>query len=190
MSNEPFVEVPTLETERLILRAITVADAPALFSIFGDAEVTRFYDLETFTTIDEAEALARQFASTQAAGRGLRWGIQPRGQSQLIGTVGFNDWAQASRRCGLGYDLARSQWGSGLVPEALRAILAHGFVTLGLNRIEAFVMQGNDRSMRLLRKLGFREEGILRQRGAWKGRFHDLTLFALLQSEYFANQEV
>ncbi len=180
--------VPTLETDRLILRPITSADAPALLALFGDDEVTQFYDLDTFTTIEHAETLVKQHATIQAAGRGLRWGIEEKGRPQLIGTAGFNEWAKGARRGGLGYDLARAHWGRGLVPEALRAILAYGFGEMNLNRIEAFVMRGNDRSMQLLRSLGFREEGILRERGAWKGGFHDLTLFALLKAEYASHE--
>jgi RimJ/RimL family protein N-acetyltransferase len=178
--------VPTLETAQLVLRPITVVDAPALLALFGDAEVTRFYDLETFTTLEQAKELVQKFAAMHEAGRGRRWGIQPKEGTELIGTVGFNDWAQVAHRGGIGYDLRPTHWGRGFVAEALRAILKYGFEEMRLNRVEAFVMRGNERSMSLLRKLGFAEEGVLRERGAWKGGFHDLTLFSLLKSEYAA----
>lgn len=181
--------VPTLETRQLLLRPITPADAPALLSLFGDPEVTRFYDLETFTTLEQAKGLIEKLTASHAAGRGRRWGIQAKdGSEQLVGTVGFNDWAPTARRAGLGYDLRPTHWGRGLVAEALRAILKHGFEEMGLNRVEAFVMRGNERSVRLLGKLGFCEEGVLRERGVWKGGFHDLTLLSLLKSEYLASE--
>jgi ribosomal-protein-alanine N-acetyltransferase len=180
--------VPMLETARLVLRPITTADAPALLSLFGDKDVTRFYDLETFTSVEQAEALVQKLAAVHEAGRGRRWGMQPKTETELVGTVGFNEWARAARRGGLGYDLRSTHWGRGLVAEALLAILKYGFEEMDLNRVEAFVMRGNERSMKLLRKLGFSEEGVLRERGAWKGGFHDLTLFSLLKSEYVARE--
>ncbi len=176
--------VPRLETARLVLREITPADAPALHAVFGDAQVTEHYDLETFTSQAQALALIEQFASVQRAGKGVRWAIERKHEPGLIGTCGFNEWARVSRRGGLGYDLARAHWGQGLVGEAVGAVLAHGFGAMALHRIEAFVMRGNQRSVRLLRRHGFSEEGVLRERGAWKGQFHDLRLFSLLAHEY------
>jgi ribosomal-protein-alanine N-acetyltransferase len=63
-------------------------------------------------------------------------------------------------------------------------MIQYGFEGLGLNRIEAFVMPENLASMNALRKLGFREEGVLREYGFWKGQFVDLKCFSLLKREY------
>ncbi len=67
--------------------------------------------------------------------------------------------------------------------EALEAMLRFGFDAMSLNRIEADVTVGNDASVRVLEKLGFQREGLLRQRGYWKGSYHDLWLFSLLRDE-------
>jgi ribosomal-protein-alanine N-acetyltransferase len=68
--------------------------------------------------------------------------------------------------------------------EALRSIIGWGFHSLKLNRIEAMVMIENIASIKLLEKSGFLEEGILREYGFWKGKFHDLRLFSLLKKDY------
>jgi ribosomal-protein-alanine N-acetyltransferase len=68
--------------------------------------------------------------------------------------------------------------------EALTAVLNFGFKRLDLNRIEALVKPDNDASLGLLRKLGFREEGLLRQYGYWHGRYHDLAIYSILKSEW------
>ena len=67
--------VPRLETQRLILREITPADAEAIFHIFADDEVTRYYDLDTFTDIDQAHRLVARMADRFRSGQAMRWGI-------------------------------------------------------------------------------------------------------------------
>lgn len=64
------------------------------------------------------------------------------------------------------------------MPEALRAVIQYGFDVLQLHRIEALVMLGNEQSVRVLEKLGFSKEGVLREYGFWKNRFWDLQMFA------------
>jgi [ribosomal protein S5]-alanine N-acetyltransferase len=66
----------------------------------------------------------------------------------------------------------------------MRAVIRFGFKEMALNRVEADVTPGNEASVRVLRKLGFVEEGLLRQRAYWKGRYHDLRFFSLLRNEF------
>ena len=69
--------------------------------------------------------------------------------------------------------------------EALGAIIKFGFLTIGLNRIEALVMQENEGSIKLLERLGFHQEGILREFENWGDKGHvDLMMFSLLRSQY------
>jgi ribosomal-protein-alanine N-acetyltransferase len=67
--------------------------------------------------------------------------------------------------------------------EALQTMLAYGFSTLKLHRIEALVVPGNERSVRVLEKLGFQEEGVLRGYGFWNDKFWDLRCFSLLAGD-------
>ena len=83
----------------------------------------------------------------------------------------------------IGDDLGRDYWHQGYMSEALRAMLAYGFETLKLNRIEALVMPENEASATLLRRLGFSEEGVLREYAYFKGEYHDLRFFSLLRRE-------
>jgi [ribosomal protein S5]-alanine N-acetyltransferase len=174
---------PQLETKNLVLRRMYATDAEAVFQIFADDEITTFYDLDTFTHIDQATKLIERQADRFERKEGIRWGIARKGDNLIIGTCGYV-FVKPSFQAGLGYDLARSYWRQGLMTEALSAILRFGFERMELNRIQALVMLGNTASIHLLRKLRFEEEGILREYGFFKGKFHDLRCFSMLKKDY------
>lgn len=177
-----FAEFPEMETERLLLRSITPQDADAIFAIFADDEVTRYYDLYTFETIDEAAELIDYMDEAFETERQVRWGIARKQENRLLGTLGFV-WLR-EYRAEIGYDLARAHWGEGIMQEALTALLELAFDTLELNRIEALVIPGNRRSTTLLGRLGFRREGTLREYDHFKDKFQDLEMHALLRRDW------
>ena len=179
-----FATFPSLETENLVLRELRPADAPKVLELFSDPEVVRYYDLDLFSTIEEACRLVDRFVQRFEKRIGIRWAITERSSTgDLVGTCGYNLWIQPSHRGVLGYDLARTHWNRGIMTEALTAVLQLGFGKMALNRIEALVMSGNEASYRLLDKLGFQKEGTLRQYERVKGRFVDMEMFSILEEE-------
>jgi ribosomal-protein-alanine N-acetyltransferase len=177
--------VPRLTTPRLGLRALQADDAAALLEVLGDQRVTRYHSMPTLASLAEAQdALARVDQRFQT-GEMIRWAIQLRTQRRLIGTIGLLHVVAEHHRGELGYELAHRWWGQGLMPEAAAAVIDYGFTALGLHRIEAGVLVGNDASVRVLDKLGFREEGILRHYLFIKGCFHDVRWFGLLHPDNF-----
>jgi ribosomal-protein-alanine N-acetyltransferase len=184
---ELFNEFPQLETENLILRQIQLTDAEAMFKIFSDPSVTQYHDLDTATRIEQVQLLINRRAEFFKNGRRIRWGIARRTDNMIIGSCGYSHFGQASFRAELGYELAQAHWRKGVMTEALKVIVGFGFEEMRLNRIEAMVMLENIASIRLLEKLGFQEEGILREYGYWKGKFHDLKLFSRLKKDWLRN---
>ena len=172
--------VPELLTPRLRLRALQADDAPALLEVLGDEQVTRYHSMPTLSSLAEASDALAGVDQRFQAGEMIRWAIQPRTDRRLIGTVGLLHVVAEHRRGELGYELARRWWGRGLMPEAAAVVIGYGFTVLGLHRIEAGVLVGNDPSVRVLQKLGFQEEGTLRHYLYLKGRFHDVRWFGLL----------
>ncbi|MFQ5758897.1 MAG: GNAT family N-acetyltransferase, partial [Candidatus Bathyarchaeia archaeon] len=75
-------------------------------------------------------------------------------------------------------------WGQGIMTEALRAVLKHGFEKMELNRIQAIIDSKNTRSLKLVHRLGFKKEGVLRQRSYFNGQFLDDVCFSLLKKEW------
>lgn len=174
---------PVIETERLLLRQVVPEDAAAIYAILSDDEVTRYYDIETMTDPAQAAAMIRRMDQRYKRGESIRWGIVRKEDGALIGTCGYH-LRPVKFRAGIGYDLARAYWRQGYMFEAVHAVLDFGFETLEFNRVEAMVMVRNDASAGLLRKLGFAEEGILKEHAFFKGRYHDLRRFALLRREW------
>ncbi len=178
-----FTSFPEIETENLLLREILPADREAIFAIFSDPAVTRYYDLQTMRELREADELIDFFDESFELERAIRWGVARKTDDVLVGTCGYV-WLRQFRG-EIGYELSSRHWRQGIMHEALDAILEFGFDALDLNRIEALVMIDNVESSRLLRSLGFQEEGVLRQHDFFKGAFHDMRLYAILRSDYY-----
>lgn len=177
---------PQLETERLILRQFRLdeVDQMALFRIFSDSRVTRYYNLRTFTAPEEAWQLLRRRRDRFWQGRGIRWAITLKGSDEIIGSCGFNSLNKKKQTGELGYELARPFWQQGIMTEAVSTAVAYGLTMLSLCRIEAWVMPANRASANLLLKVGFQSEGVLEGKGYWDGSFHDLELFSLLAEQW------
>ena len=180
------VTIPLLETDHLILRALTPGDRAAVFSVFADPRVAVPTHIAPFTGIEQADELIAGFSGRFAAQGGIRWGLTLKEDDTLIGTAGFPSIDPATYRARIGYNLAYAYWGQGLATEAVRALVGLGFAQINLNRIEATTNLDNTGSMRVLSKVGFSEEGILRDYVYWRERgvFYDARLYAILRREY------
>lgn len=181
---EVFAAFPELMTPRLRLRQLRAADAGAMFSFLADEEVARTFGLETFTTQEDAQQRIQILNASFRNQAAIRWGLARREDDVLIGTCGYVYWKWRHRHAAVGYELARPFWRQGLMTEALTAVLRFGFARMELHRVEALVLPDNTPSSNLLQRLGFQCEGLLRDYGYWNGRFHDLNVFSLLESEW------
>jgi ribosomal-protein-alanine N-acetyltransferase len=174
---------PTLHTNRLDLIEIKQEHLRDLLKLFGDNRVTQYYNLVTFTKERDAQMIIDWFNMRFAEKAGIRWGIALKGRSNIIGTLGFNNFTK-NHRANIGYDLQADYWSKGYATEAIKAVINFGFNELQVNRIEAEVMQGNTASEKLLSRLRFTKEGILRQWMYWNNQYYDMTMFSLLQSDF------
>jgi ribosomal-protein-alanine N-acetyltransferase len=178
-------DFPTLETPRLRLREITTTDAEELFAIHGDSERMRWFGSDPLPHIESAEKLVETFASWRAmVNPGTRWGIEIKGQPGLLGTCGLFSWNRNWKKCTVGYELSREAEGRGFMREALESVIHWGWSHMQLNRVEAQVHPENRASIALLERLGFVQEGRLRQVGFWGGSHHDMLQYSLLKQEW------
>ena len=178
--NVSFTYFPRLETQRLVLRQETPEDADAVFAVFSDPKVTQFHDLDTFSKIEEAFGLIERRTKRFETGQGIRWGIARQLDNIVIGSCGFT-WDKQAQGAEIGYELKSAYWRQGIMTEALQAILQFGFFACNLQLVIAEVMLNNIASKKLLCKLGFQSQGVLKQHGFWKGQHHDLEQFILSQ---------
>lgn len=179
----PFNAV-TLPTKRLDLRALTDADIPALFEMFSNPEVMRFWSSPPLTELTQAKQMLAGFYEDYSTRNALNLGIERRADNLLVGTCTLFQFHIASRRAELGYALGRPFWGSGYMHEALEAFIAYAFETLDLNRLEADIDPRNHASARTLERLGFQKEGHLRERWIVSGEVSDTWLYGLLRRNW------
>lgn len=104
---KPTAPFPQLETERLWLRPVSMADTEDIFEIFSDDEVTRYYDLAPFTSLQRAEQFINRMNEKFARREGIRWAIAIKPTNQLICTCGYNALYASNRRAVIGYELKR-----------------------------------------------------------------------------------
>lgn len=179
----PFAEF-ALTAQRVTLRFLTAADAPAIYAIFSDGDVMRFWSRPPMADQHEADAHVRDVCAGYRSGDSVQLGIERNADRALIGTCTLFHFHWTSRRAEVGYALARSAWGQGLMHEALRALVTYAFNGLDLNRLEADIDPRNVSSARTLDRLGFRKEGHLRERWIVNGEVSDTDLYGLLRIDW------
>jgi [ribosomal protein S5]-alanine N-acetyltransferase len=185
MSSKPIWQsFPTLESERLVLREITAADADDLFDIFSDEATMEYWSCRPYTSIVQAQKLIESLTNTTRQEIGIHWAITLRGENRLIGRCGYNEWRKPHRRGEISYIIARHYWGKGIAREALHLILDYGFTEMNLHSVEAGVTPGNNGSTRMLERLGFRLEGHLRESYFAEDRFVDSLIYSLLRRDF------
>ena len=176
-------KIGTIETERLLLRPITMKDAPDIFAYASDPEVTKYVRFVTHKNIKDTHAFIRRVQTSYRKGITPLWGMQSKATGRLIGAIGFLQWPNLDQRAELGYVVNRNVWGQGYVTEAAKALCDFAFRNMNVNRIEAGTIVGHTASERVLEKCGFKFEGVLRQREFIKGRYPDVTMYALLRED-------
>ncbi len=180
----PSFEQLTLSTPRLRLRPLCESDIPALFRIFSDPEVMRYWSTPPWQSIDEAAKLVARDQAALLQGDYLRLGLELQSGGELVGHCCLFSFNEQSKRCEIGYGMARQYWGQGLMHEALQALVEYAFTTLQLNRIEADIDPRNQGSANSLARLGFVKEGHLRERWIVNGEVSDTGLYGLLKSDW------
>lgn len=176
--------LPTLETDRLRLRQLRRADVPALFEIFSDPLVMQFWSSDPLPDAAAAHALLDEIEEARVGGTLFQWGIALNEDDRVVGTTTLASWDRVHRRAELGFALRRDCWGRGFGTEAVGRIVRFGFHDLDLHRLEADADPRNEASLRILKKIGFQEEGFLRQRYLLAGEPQDAVFLGLLRSEW------
>lgn len=182
-------KLPTIEAERVRLRWLAESDARALFSIFSDAEVMRYWSSPPLAGLDAANELLAHIHDSFARRTLFQWGIARREDDLVVGTCTLFHLDAGNRRAELGYALGRGHWGQGYMQEALGALLGFAFTELNLHRMEADVDPANAASIKTLERLGFQREGYLRERWLVGEGIYDALFYGLLRREWQARAE-
>lgn len=177
-----FKNIPTLKTERLILRRMEKSDYKDVFAYASDARVSEYLLWSPHTDISQTKSYLRNIDAKYKRAEFYDWGIVYDGS--LIGTVGFTSLDTANNVGEIGYVLSSKYWGLGIAVEAAERIIEFGFSQLNLDRIEARYMVENLASRRVLDKLSMKNEGVFRSCMKVKGKRRDIAVASILREEY------
>jgi RimJ/RimL family protein N-acetyltransferase len=174
-------------TKRLLLRPLTPDDADALHAYQSREDVCRYIPYFPRSREELAARLAdaeKTRATLDAEGQALNLAVVLRGAGEVVGDV-MLFWHSAAHRSGeIGYVLHPAHHGNGYVLEACGALLALAFDGLGLHRVVGRVDARNEPSVRVLRRLGMRQEAVLVENEWFKGEWSTEIAFAILDREW------
>lgn len=177
-------QLPTIVAQEVKLRWITPEDVPALFEVFGDPEVCRYWSRPPLADVAAAAALQQEIQALFEERSLFQWGIALPASGALIGTCTLASLDAVHGRAEVGFALKRDAWGRGHAADAVGALVAFAFTTLGLRRLEADADPRNAASIRVLERAGFKREGLQRERYCLDGELQDALVFGLLRREW------
>ena len=176
-----------IETERLVLRPVTLDDAEAMFEYASDKENTRY----TFPTNQSLEETRNNIALFYLANPLGRWGIELKENGKFIGTIDLLDLDLCLKKGSIGYVLNKDYWNQGLATEATKAVIALAFEQLGMNKLIAVYDKDNPASGRVMAKAGMQfshEEAYAMLDLHEEGRMVTRVHYVLTKEEYLTEK--
>jgi ribosomal-protein-alanine N-acetyltransferase len=169
-----------LKTRRLTLRPLRSDDAPLVHSLMSDAEVMAFWDSTEIEDTEVTGAILQGQLAEITLDRARYWSLFRNDEDAFVGCCDLSEIDRRHHRAEGGFLIGRPFWGEGYAFEAMHAVIHHAAQVLRLKRLSARTQLGNLRSIGLLERLGFEEEGLLRGYIARDGERRDCKLFGLL----------
>jgi [ribosomal protein S5]-alanine N-acetyltransferase len=180
MLQPSYTPFPVLETEHLILKAVTHADAPALLDMRSNKKVMQYIPRPIMQNLDEAKVFIDNCIENIAANQYIHWGIYYKTKpSDMLGTIGFYRTQKEHYRSEIGYSLREHFFAKGIMQEAIKVVITYGFDVMHLHTIEAVIDPANIASEHLLIKNGFVKEGHFLENELWQGQWLDCAVFTL-----------
>lgn len=179
---------PTLYTDRLILRRITLEDAQNFFEIRSNKELMSALDKEPFKNIEELLSFFEQIEAGINSNKSIAWAVCLKDDNRMMGHVGYHKIDFVNHRAEIGYALLPKFQNKGLCSEALKAILDVAFNQFNFHSLEADVNPANNPSIKLITKMGFVKEAHFRENYFFKNVFLDSAIYSLLKKDYLSAQ--
>ena len=173
-----------LVADRIVLRGYRAGDLADFYALHSDPRVMRYWSFPAWTQLSQAQPRFDGALAGRDPDRLLCWTIAGRDDDRLIGGVTLHSINREQGRAEIGYALRPDHWGLGYAQDALRLALAHAFEELGLRRVEADIDPRNESSCRLVERMGFVREGLLRERWLVAGELCDSALYGLLARDW------
>jgi ribosomal-protein-alanine N-acetyltransferase len=146
---------PTLHTQRLILRALTLQDEQGIFELRSNDTVNQYLDRPKAQSLEDARAFIQRITDNMQKNQSLYWVVALQDDPKLIGTISLWNFTPEHDMAELGYEMLPQYQGQGLMQEALRTVIEYCFTTIQLQTIEAWSHKDNRNSTKLLGKMHF-----------------------------------
>lgn len=180
-----FSKMPTLETERFLLRKLSLDDTDDMFEYANKSEVTKFLTWSPHPdkafTFDYLAYLQNRYKS----GDFFDWAIVYKESGKMIGTCGFTRFFFQHNGAEIGYVVNPEYHGHGIATEVVGRVIRYGFENLALERIEGKFMIENEASRRVMEKNQMMFEGIRRKGMLIKGIYRDVGTCAIIREDFF-----
>lgn len=174
---------PVLESERLLFRKILLSDAKDILFIRSNDDVMRFMDVMRFESIADAEKMIISIGESYTKEDGINWAIIEKHSNIFIGYFGFFRLIPEHCRAEIGYALKPEFWGKGYMCETINKMVRFGFENMKLHSIEANVNPDNEKSKRVLERIGFKKEAYFRENYLFNNKFLDSIIYSLLEKD-------
>ncbi|MEI8201319.1 MAG: GNAT family N-acetyltransferase [Eubacteriales bacterium] len=174
-----------IETERLILRPFTMADADPMYRNWAsDPEVTKYLTWPTHSSMEVSEKVLESWCPLNEDMENYQWAIVLKEINEPIGSIAVVKLNNDVESADIGYCMGRNWWGQDIMPEALKAIIDFLFNEVGFNRIAAAHDVNNPKSGRVMQKAGMTYEGTWRAAGRNNIGRVDEAWYSILKDEY------
>ena len=180
-----FKKIPTVTTERLVMRKMLPSDAPDMYEYAQDPIVTRFLLWDPHVNLKFTQSYLKFIQTQYAAGCFFDWALTLAESGKMIGTCGFASIDLENDTGEIGYVINPDFWGAGYATEALQRVMSFGFGVLGMHRVYVRIMSGNLASERVAKKCGMRHEATLYSSLLVKGEYRTIKIYAILRDEFY-----
>jgi ribosomal-protein-alanine N-acetyltransferase len=171
---DPF---PVIETERLMLRKISIDDAEDIFHLRTNEDAMRYINKPKLLSIDDAKEIIKKMNEPDR----IQWGITLKNKIKIVGTIGYHRIVKEHYRAEVGYMIDPQYWNTGLMSEAITKVIEYGFDKMKLHSIEAIINPSNSISRKILQKFNFIKEGFFKENFFFEGEFFDSEVYSLVK---------
>ena len=179
-----FTPFPPFTTKRLLLRQLSLEDAHEIFLLRSDPIVNKHLGRTPATSVDDATAFIEKINTYIANNQSIFWGISFKEKNKLIGTICLWTFSEEENKAESGYELLPQFHGKGIMQEAFLKVMEFGFQTLLLNSVDAWTVQQNKSSIKILERNHFKRNIKLETKIDWSVVGPDCIIFSLARDNY------
>lgn len=175
----------TIETNKLVLRKLTLDDANSMFSNWcNDDEVTKFLTWPTHSSVDVTKKVLDEWTKEYEKDDYYQWGIELKDSNELVGSISVVAQSEENKTAAIGYCIGKKWWNQGITSEALSGVLKFLFDEVEFNRLEAQHDPENPHSGMVMKKAGLQYEGTLRKSHLTNRGIVDVCVYSILKEDY------